>query len=257
MIKVVYKTFAKNEFSLFNCTSPTLTMERYTFRGLSFRVDFAAHRIYCDRYNDSDLVVHVFGQHDNDPKLQSCNQYPGLACSIKLPKINAKTKINFVCFDANKKLCLSEARVDTKLYFAHHHYGKYYVYGQVPAVIEFEPRRASDLFVGAPIFDSRDRLVSFVTNCYFCDNGGDGSSQQKMLIVPVTGESYRMQGMFCLNGGVRLYGEKEIIDAGVRSGININVKHTKKRVDMFVVYNGEIISRLTLKCKFAGNLLIV
>ncbi|ABY65788.1 p26-b [Orgyia leucostigma nucleopolyhedrovirus] len=230
-------------------------MQRYTINGVSFSVDFTINRVFCHKYNNNNLIAHVYGIHDDQPGLDALHQYPGLACSIKLPKINAKTEVCFVCFDSHKRLRLVKARLDTKLYFAHHHYGKYYVYGQVPAVVEFDVARAADLFVGAPVFDAvRRRLVSFVTNCHFSDNA---SERQKQLIVPVTGESYRLQGMFCINGGVRLYGENEVVDAGVRSDININVKYTKKQVDVFVVYNGEIISRVTVKSKFTGNVLIV
>nr|WUR10777.1 p26 [Calliteara abietis nucleopolyhedrovirus] len=228
-------------------------MEKYTVYGLTMSVDFVRNRVFCQMYNGEPLCVCIINQFENRAEFEAFNHYPGLACNVKLPKLKSLTRIKFVGFDKDKKLHTIRARLDTKLYYAHHRYGKYYYFGQIPAVTHFKPGDAANLYVGSPIFDETNTLVSFVSDYYISEHLRNNNK----LIVPVTGESYRTQGRFCLTGRVRLFNENEIIDTAVQPHIDINVKYTKSEVKIFVVYNGEIVSYLSLKCKFAANVLIV
>ncbi|ADB84401.1 p26-b [Apocheima cinerarium nucleopolyhedrovirus] len=217
-------------------------------KNVLIKVDFELKRVFCVEHNGRPLVAHVYGSHDMQPELQCLYQYPSLATSMKLPKTNAENVVQLIEFNKNKKFKLVKAKLDTKLYYVHHHYGKYYMYGQVPAVVTFDSKLYNS-FIGSPIFDEQDNVISFVTDCYMDDIG--------QRILPVTGESYRLHGMICLNGTIRIYGEDDVVQDVFDTNININIIYKKKTVEVYVMYNGETISYVKIKSKFAGNVLIV
>jgi Nucleopolyhedrovirus p26 protein len=217
-------------------------------KNVLMKVDFELKRVFCVEHNGQPLVAHVYGPHDTQPELQSLFQYPSLATSMKLPKINSESVVQMIEFKKNKKIKFVKAKLDTKLYYVHHHYGKYYMYGQVPAIVTFDAKLYNS-FIGSPIFDEQYNLVSFVTDCYMNEMG--------QRIFPVTGESYRLHGMICLNGTVRIYNEKDFVQNVLDANININIIYKRKTVEVYVIYNGDTISYVKIRSKFAGNVLIV
>ncbi|AGR56812.1 p26-b [Hemileuca sp. nucleopolyhedrovirus] len=224
-------------------------MESFIVNNVQFKVNFILQRVYCERYNGKKMFVHIFGDYNAHLKLESLFQYPGLATNVKLPKLNSNETVKLVTFDPiERHIKFVECRLDTKLYFAHHRYGKYYVYGQVPVVVKDRCDHI-DIFTGAPIFDADDNLVSFMTDSFI--------NNDNVQLIPVSGKSYRLQGMFCIDGVIRLYDENEIVRPIVSDHIDINVQYTKKYVEIQLIYKGNILSQLKIQCKFAGNVLIM
>ncbi|AWW14419.1 p26 [Hyposidra talaca nucleopolyhedrovirus] len=232
-------------------------MKTFTINNVVFKVNFDLKRVYCELYNNESLAVHVYGQHDYLFESSALYQYPGIACNIKLPKLNSASTIQLIEFQGNDTYKMVTKRLDNKLYYVHHHYAKYYVYGQVPGVVltdsDSPKLNAFNCYIGSPIFDDRNRLVSFVTDYYFPNENGITA------VMPITGESYRMQGVFCLDGGVRVFDTLSLNTTTVAAEptINILVGHNGKHVKIAVVYNGSVVSELLITCKYAGNVLIV
>ena len=145
------------------------------------------------------------------------------------------------------KIKLIKARLSTKLYFAHHHYAKYYVYGLVPAIVTTLDNSLKDqLYTGAPIFNEQNQLVSFVTDCYM---------DQKCVIL-VTGECHRISGMICLDGNVRVICNNEQLNLPPFNNIDMHVKYDNKTIKLYLVYCNQILSHIVIHGTFAGNVLI-
>lgn len=302
--------------------------QEYYIYGARFVVDFVTKQMRVFEYNKQPLAVHIYGAHDKSPDYEQLYQYPGLATSLKLGKINAGTTLQMLEWENSKNggnlIKIVKRIVDNKSYFAHHHYGKHYVYGQIPAVIVKPPAKIKTLtkkfscstasnssqrkvccpppvppvkmfestsssgsssssstlsatsftstltpppaaastapslelsteavkyFVGAPVFDGNNRLVSFITDTFI-------NETNKEVILPITCETYRVQGMFSLDGSIKLYDYLTEIDMSHNENINIHVKYDKKHVSIYVVYKSKIISFVHLHSVFAGNLLI-
>ncbi|ABI35735.1 p26-b [Ectropis obliqua nucleopolyhedrovirus] len=212
------------------------------------KVDFVQKRVNCESYNGVPLLVHIFKQYDASAEWQNLHQYPGLASSMVLPKIAASSCVQIVKFDVGTTgFTTTIHALDVKLYYVHHRYGKHFVYGLVPAIVSLQ--NDLELYTGAPIFNNKNNLISFVTDSFLSDINE--------LIVPVTSESHRMQGMFCVTGCVKVFSkDDDIVDLN-NGHINIFVKQWPKYVEIFVMYNGFTMSYVKLVCKFAANVLIV
>ncbi|QYC92709.1 P26-2 [Trabala vishnou gigantina nucleopolyhedrovirus] len=303
-------------------------MNNYVVNDVLFKVDFVIRRVYCEKYKNKNLQVHLLkncyqsknkynqiiginggnssgsnsgincsgiDKINNDKKI-NCDgddddflyRYPCVTCNVKLPKIRAGASVKFVEFDLNKKLKFKIVNLDTKLYFVHHRDGNQYVYGQVPAVSSSRSdKNRVCAFVGSPVFDSENKLISFVTDYYLED--------KNLQIVPVASESYRLQGTFAVNGRVKIYnlseksnlpekstvfekrggggGDRAGYDSGENSimaknqssidccsascHVNINVYYTNKLVEVFVLRDNETVSHIKMRCKFAGDMLIL
>lgn len=225
---------------------------------MTCRVDHNLRRIYPVRYKNIKLSVHVFVSRTNDPSLASLYQYPGLACNIKLPKIAAGTKIQYIAFDNKKQLKIIKSKLDTKMYFSFHHYAKYFVFGQVPAFkrsidgsCDGDDLQFNDIYAGGPIFDHKNRLISFVTNCFI--------DEPNICLFPVTSDSYRTQGMLCLDGDVYIFDSQDTLNCNLlfpRNKVDIYLLYNNKNVFINVIYNGREITSIQIKTLFAGNVLI-
>ncbi|AHH82641.1 P26 [Buzura suppressaria nucleopolyhedrovirus] len=231
-------------------------MKTFNINNVMLKVDFNLKRAYCESYKNKHLAVHVYGQHDYLSETSTFYQYPGIACNIKLPKLNSTSIVKLIEFKSNDSYKIITKRLDKKLYYVHHHYAKYYVYGLVPGVVlkndDLCKLNVFNCYIGSPVFDKNDRLVSFVTDYYYMNENNIG-------IMPITGESYRMQGMFCLDGAVRVFDTLSFEPAAIAAEptINIIVGYNKKHVKIAVVYNGSVVSELLIACQYAGNILIL
>ncbi|AKN80643.1 P26-2 [Perigonia lusca single nucleopolyhedrovirus] len=238
-------------------TIQRLGENQYKVRDCVFCVDYNFRRIQTISYKDKPVTNHVFIQHNSDPGLQQYHHYPNLATTLSLPKLHTESLVEVIMVNYNgsgddKTIMLNEIKLSKRLYFVHHHYGKYYRYGQVPAIVlPAENKNRSTLFVGAPIFQN-DNIVSFITDCYL-------NTEQSVYIMPVTGPSYRVDGVLTIDGIVRVIKKEDYttIKLPTVSRIDVHVVYDKKTVTINTVYEGVILSFMLITAVFAGNLLII
>jgi hypothetical protein len=220
------------------------------FESIEFTVDHEARLVKILSYKNSGVRIHVFNQHDTDAHLMELNyHYPGLACSIPLPKISNMKKVRLMVFDDEHRLHLVEEKLHEKLFFTHHHYAKYYLYGLVPIVMK---NFKQNLYIGAPVFDVTNKvMLSVVCDCYFPRND--------YCVIPITGEMSGTSGIMCLDGNVWLSEVGDNFDysnTDVMNRIDIYVSFDKKYVYINQIYNNSILNCVRVKSKFVGNVLI-
>ncbi|AIU41295.1 p26-2 [Sucra jujuba nucleopolyhedrovirus] len=238
---------------------------RIQVNSVSMNVNFETKMVYCDMYEGDALTVHLMAQPNiSSTDVKLLHQYPGVACSTKLRRLNAGDKVKLLKFTANETFSLITTRLDRHLYFVHHRHGNLYMYGQVPAVVENQTKRKNvhaencttvqqHYYVGSPIFDQNNRLVSFVTDIYMDDRG--------ISILPVTGKS-RLQGRFCVTGHIRIFNDMCLttcLNPVIQDQIYINIVvcYDNKQVKVMVIYNKTIVSEIHMCTKFAANVLIL
>ncbi|QHB21724.1 P26-2 [Artaxa digramma nucleopolyhedrovirus] len=244
-------------------------MNIFMVNDMLMEVDFNFRRVRCVKYKNCPIFVQVHNVqsslNETDCLPPVVHQYPNLSCSLKLPKTNANTLVKFVHFnEKNKTIRLESVKLDSSLYYTHHRKNNIYLFGLVPAAVYNYDKLNSltkSVFIGSPIFDSNNKLLSFVTDHYL-DVNSEKSDVVPKEILPVVGESYRLQSFFCLTGQVRIYNEtdevaRNVVGINESSKIDINVVVCKNQVEVFIVYEGNTISYVKVKCKFAGSLLIV
>ncbi|ABF47403.1 P26 [Clanis bilineata nucleopolyhedrovirus] len=212
-----------------------------------FAVDHNFKRVHMISYKDEAVTTNVFLGYDITPSYESLNHYPNLVTSLTLPKLKPKALLKIPLLDDNRRLKMVNVKLSSQLYFAHHHYAKYYVYGLIPAVVlSLNSSIKNHLYTGMPIFNSKNQLVSFVTDCHI----------EKKCVVLVTGETHRVGGMFCIDGCVRLLVNEEILHLPPFDCIDVHVRYTKKKVRIYLVYNNQVLSNVDINALFAGNVLI-
>ncbi|AOL56781.1 P26b [Chrysodeixis includens nucleopolyhedrovirus] len=222
------------------------------FNSVAFIVNHETRRVTIMSYKNEPVKFHVFNQHDTDPELMKLQyHYPGLASSIELPKITHMRKVRLMVFDQRHRMLLAEEFLLEKLYFVHHHYAKYYVYGLVPVVVK---NFRHNLYIGAPVFDETGKvLLSVVSDCYF------SSTTEENCVIPLSGELSGSRGVLCLDGHVWLNetGDDFTFDkTNVPNRIDLYISHDKKFIYLNVFYNNYIINFIRVKAKFVGNVLI-
>ncbi|QUJ09251.1 P26-2 protein [Gynaephora ruoergensis nucleopolyhedrovirus] len=250
-------------------------------------VDFNFRRVRCLKYKNKPIFVKIHSSseavnHAEDKKMVTANvpqeersseinvdddaahhHYPGMTCSLKLPKVNAGTTVKVVRFnDKNKTVRVESVRLDSCLYYAHHRRGNVYVLGLVPAIVMTYDKTANSaaesIFLGSPVFNADNRLISFITDHYL-DSKTKNDETIIKEILPVSGESYRLQSAFSLTGKVRIYYENDLANRKLSPSLSIDIDVIVRRnqVEVFVIYNKKTISYLKIKCKYAGNVLVV
>ncbi|CDG72838.1 p26 (Ac136) [Spodoptera exigua multiple nucleopolyhedrovirus] len=224
-------------------------------KSVIYSVNHVARRVYLISEKDRSVRVHVFGQHDTAPEFEHIKyQYPGVASDVKFAKLKKNSYVNIMLFDSNKKAYLRRMRVQDRMYYTHHHYGKYYVYGQVPAVVQKSniAEFMAQLYVSAPIFDDNGALISVISDYYVNDDNH--------CIVPVSGDAGGTHGSLCLDGFVYVTDPQDKLTyhtIQIVPRIDAYVTFDKKNVYVDVIYNGETISKIRIKTQFAGNVLIL
>jgi hypothetical protein len=224
-------------------------------KSVTYSVNHMVRRVNIISDQDDAVRVHVFGQHDIAPEFEDIKyHYPNVASDLKFPRLQRNTYVNILLFDSLQKAYLRRMRIQDKLYFIHHHYAKYYVYGQVPAVLQKTniSEFMSQLYVSAPIFDDAGRLVSVVSDYYVTGNN--------QCVLPITGEGNGMQGTLSLDGYVYVTDPDDALtihSMQVVPRIDVYVSYDKKNVYINLMYNGHMISKLQVRTQFAGNVLIL
>jgi hypothetical protein len=216
-----------------------------------FSVNHLTQQVQVLTYKNEPVTFHLFGQHiGSSVDLDDKFQYPGLASSIKLPVLNRYKPLKMVVFDENNQLRVEEVKMEEKMYFAHHHYEQYYVYGQVPVVLKNNMRnKDSKVYIGSPIFNHKNALVSVVSDIYL-DN-------QNNVIFPVSGQAGGVQGTYCLDGSVWLTHSEDSLSSFPKcSTLDLHVCYDDKNIYLYLVYEGRVLSWIKIKGRFAGNVLI-
>lgn len=221
------------------------------FGNVAFIVDHVTKRVTILSYLNEPVKFHVFSQHDSDSELLKLKyHYPGLASSVALPKLTLRQKVKLLVFDKDKNLKLVSAELEEKLFFAHHHYAKYYNYGLVPVIIKnFE----ESLYSGAPVFDRTGKaLLSVVCDCYY--------PNENYCVVPLCGETSGSRGVISLDGHVWLSETGDNFDFSnsikVKDRIDLYVSYDDRFVYLNLFYNNHIVTYIRIRGKFAGNVLI-
>ncbi|AXU41686.1 P26 [Spodoptera eridania nucleopolyhedrovirus] len=224
-------------------------------KSVTYSVNHIARRVRVLSDKDCSVRIHVFGQHDTAADFEHIKyHYPGVASDVKFAKLKKNSYINIMLFDSNHKAYLRRMRVQDRMYYTHHHYAKYYVYGQVPAVVQKTnvAEFLSQLYVSAPIFDDNGTLISVISDYYVNDDN--------QCIVPVSGDAGGTQGTLCLDGFVYVTDPQDKLTyhtLQILPRIDVYVTFDKKNVYVNVMYNGETISKIRIKTQFAGNVLIL
>jgi hypothetical protein len=216
-----------------------------------FSVNHLTQQAQVLTYKNKPVTFHLFGQHmGSSVDLDDKFQYPGLASSIQLPVLNRYKPLKMVMFDENDQLVVEEVNMEEKMYFAHHHYEQYYVYGQVPVVLKSNMRNKNlKVYIGSPIFNHKNALVSVVSDIYLDDRNDH--------ILPVSGQAGGVQGTFCLDGSVWLTHSEDTIGSFPKfSTLDLHVCHDDKNIYLYLVYEGRVLSWIKIKGRFAGNVLI-
>ncbi len=221
------------------------------FSSVAFTVNHQNRIISIMSYQNEPARFHVFGQHDTDLEpLKLQYHYPGLASSIPLPKLTFKQTVKILVFDKDKRLRLVKAELEEKLFFAHHHYSKYYTYGLVPVVMKNFDETP---YTGSPVFDDKEEiLVSIICDWYFPRND--------YCVIPLCGELSGSRGVLCLDGHVWLSEAGDSFDfsnsLNNKDRIDLYVSYDTKYIYLNLIYNNCIITFIRVKAKFAGNVLI-
>lgn len=221
-------------------------------KNITYSVNHVIRRVSVISVNDCNVRVHVFGQHDTAPDYEYIQyHYPGVASDVKFAKLRRNTFVNVMLFDDNRRVYLRRMRLQDRLYYTHHHYGKYYVYGQVPAVLQKTniSQFMKQLYVSAPIFDDYGKLVSVVTD-YYVNNSN-------YCILPISGEAGGTQGTLCIDGFVYIADPEDTLSIQIVARIDVYVAFDKKNVFINLLYNGVTISKLRIRTQFAANVLIL
>jgi hypothetical protein len=224
-------------------------------KSVTYSVNHIARRVRVLSDKDCSVRIHVFGQHDTAADFEHIKyHYPGVASDVKFAKLKKNSYINIMLFDSNHKAYLRRMRVQDRMYYTHHHYAKYYVYGQVPAVVQKTnvAEFLSQLYVSAPIFDDNGALISVISDYYVNDDNH--------CIVPVSGDAGGTHGSLCLDGFVYVTDPQDKLTyhtIQIVPRIDAYVTFDKKNVYVDVIYNGETISKIRIKTQFAGNVLIL
>ncbi|ABM45796.1 p26 [Spodoptera frugiperda multiple nucleopolyhedrovirus] len=224
-------------------------------KSITYCVNHMTRRVYVLSEKNCAVRIHVFGQHDTSADFENIKyHYPGVASDVKFLKLKRNSYVNILLFNANNKPYLRRMRIQDRMYYTHHHYAKYYVYGQVPAIMQKNnlAEFMSQLYVSAPIFDDNGTLISVVTDYYVND--------ENHCIVPIAGDAGGAQGTVCLDGFVYVTDPNDHLTFHtfqILPRIDVYVTFDKKNVYINVVYNGEPISKLRVKTQFAGNVLIL
>ncbi|AIZ48647.1 p26 [Agrotis segetum nucleopolyhedrovirus B] len=226
-----------------------------TVKSITYSVNHIIRRVSVLSEKNLAVRVHVFGQHDTAADLEDIKyHYPGVASDVKFGKLHRHSFVNVLLFDGNRRPYLRRMRVQDRLYYTHHHYAKYYVYGQVPAVIQKTDisEFMQHLYVSAPIFDDSGKLVSVVTDYYVND--------QNQCVLPISGEAGGTQGTLCIDGFVYVTEPEDSLSyrtIQIVSRIDVYVAYDKKNVFINLLYNGVTISKLRIRTLFAANVLIL
>lgn len=224
-------------------------------KSVTYSVNHMLRRVNIISDTDNAVRVHVFGQHDVAAELEQIKyHYPNVASDLKFPRLQRSTYVNILLFNSLQKAYLRRMRLQDKLYFIHHHYAKYYVYGQVPAVLQKTDisEFMSQLYVSAPIFDDAGRLVSVVSDYYVNTNN--------QCVLPITGEGNGVQGTLSLDGYVYVTDPEDTLTIRTMQivpRIDVYVVFDKKNVYVNLLYNGHTISKMQVRTQFAGNVLIL
>ncbi|QNV47888.1 p26-a [Alphabaculovirus altersperidaniae] len=224
-------------------------------KSVTYSVNHITRRVRIISESDRLVRIHVFGQHDTASDFEHIKyHYPGVASDVKFAKLKKNSHINIMLFDANKKAYLRRMRVQDRMYYTHHHYAKYYVYGQVPVVIQKNnlAEFMSQLYVSAPIFDDSGALISVISDYYVNDDN--------QCVVPVSGDAGGTHGTLCLDGFVYVTDSQDKLTyhtLQIVPRIDVYISFDKKNVYINVMYNGESISKIRIKTQFAGNVLIL
>ncbi|AAZ38260.1 P26 [Agrotis segetum nucleopolyhedrovirus A] len=224
-------------------------------KSISYTVNHVVKRVCVLSEKNTAVRVHVFGQHDTSANFENIKyHYPGVASDIKFAKLRRNTFVNIMLFNSEKRPYLRRMRLQDQLYYSHHHYAKYYVYGQVPAVMQKTDvsKFMGQLYVSAPIFDDSGKLISVVTDYYIND--------KNECVVPVSGDAGGTQGMLCIDGFVYVTDPEDTIsyhNIQIVPRIDVYVSFDKKNVYINLMYNGVTISKLRIRTQFAANVLIL
>lgn len=222
---------------------------------VTFTINHTIRRITVLSRKDSTVRIHVFGQHDTASDYETIKyHYPGVASDVKFAKLKRNTFVNIMLIDSNHRPYLRRMKLQDHLYFMHHHYAKYYVYGQVPAVMQKTnvSEFLSQLYVCAPIFSDDGELISVVTDYYVNDDNH--------CVLPITGDAGGVRGSLCLDGFVYVSDPKDKLTEHVLQivpRIDVYITFDKKNVYINVIYNGETISKMCIRTLFAANVLII
>ncbi|AAM95095.1 p26 [Helicoverpa armigera multiple nucleopolyhedrovirus] len=222
---------------------------------VTYSVNHLVRRVNIISSADRDVRVHVFGQHDVAPEFETIKyHYPNVASDWKFPRLQRNTYINVLLFNSMHKAYLRRMKLQDKLYYVHHHYAKYYVYGQVPAVLQKTDisEFMQQLYVSAPIFDDAGHLVSVVSD-YYVDNNNQ-------CVLPITGEGNGVQGTFSIDGFVYVTDPEDFLTRHIIQivpRIDVYVTFDKKNVFINLLYNGVTLSKLRIRTQFAANVLIL
>ncbi|AKC91704.1 p26b [Lambdina fiscellaria nucleopolyhedrovirus] len=248
----------------------------FEIKNVRFAVNFTLKQVFAHAYKGNSINVHVVSHRDVCVAPSAVHVYPGVLSQFKLPELKAASCVQVVRFNANNEMYVSVERLDTKLYYVHHHRNNDYVYGLVPAIrcVSFENARTA--FLGAPIFDSRNNLVSFVTNHYM-DVYHDGG-----CVLPVVGKSSRLFSSMRITGAVQVrYEDNNRLElpTSALSGahttatkneikiaqkqlqkqqqqlVDLNVSVRRKRINLFLIHNGRVLMHTNIKSLFAGSML--
>ncbi|AIE47793.1 p26 [Peridroma alphabaculovirus] len=224
-------------------------------KSIVYTVDHAARRVHLLSDHDRPVRVHVFGQHDTAAEFETYkHHYPGVASDVKFTRLRRHSYVNVMLFDAEKRPYLRRMRIQDRLYYTHHHYGKYYVYGQVPAVMQKTNATGfvSQLYVSAPIFDDAGALVSVISDFYIDSDNN--------CVLPISGDAGGVQGRFCLDGFVYITDPDKCL-RGIAmqtvARIDVYVAFDKKHVYVNLMYNGQVLSKIRIRTLFAANVLIL
>lgn len=224
-------------------------------KSVTYSVDHVIRRVFVLSEKNTTVRIHVFGQHDTGADFENFKyHYPGVASDVKFAKLQRNTFVNLLLFDKNRRPYLRRMRLQDRLYFAHHHYAKYYVYGQVPGVVQKTNigEFMSQLYVSAPIFDDEGNLVSVVTDYHVNYNNE--------CVLPISGEAGGAQGTLCIDGFVYVTDPNDSVThqtIQIVARIDVYVSFDKKNVFINLMYNGVIISKLRIRTQFAANVLIL
>lgn len=222
---------------------------------VSLTINHAIRRINVLSHKNCTTRIHVFGQHDTASDFETIKyHYPGVASDVKFAKLKRNTFVNIMLIDSNRRPYLRRMKLQDHLYFIHHHYSKYYVYGQVPAVMQKTniSEFISQLYVCAPIFSDDGELISVLTDYHVNDDN--------CCVLPITGDAGGVKGTLCLDGFVYVYDPNDDLTKHVLQivpRIDVYVTFDKKNVYINVVYNGETISKMYIRTLFAANVLII
>ncbi|AUV65362.1 P26 [Alphabaculovirus myunipunctae] len=224
-------------------------------KNVTYTADHNMRRVRILTNRNESVHIHVFGQHDYASELEGIKyHYPGVASDVKFNRLPRNSFVSVMLFDSNKRAYLRRMRLRDRLYYTHHHYAKYYVYGQVPAVMQKTniSEFMTQLYVSAPIFNDAGDLVSVVSDYYVDD--------QNQCVLPISGESSGCHGTLCLDGFVYVTDSEDTLThhtIQIVARIDVYVSFDKKNVYVNVLYNGNTISKLCIRTQFAANVLIL